>query len=406
MIIGLCREHAAGETRVALTPPNIKTLVEKGQTCLVEAGAGLAAGISDDDFKDAGAEIVDSSDAIFERSEVVLGIQPVSPDPAVRDAHLARLRKGQIIAGMLDPLGESETAQKIAETGVTSLGLEMVPRISRAQSMDVLSSMATIGGYHAVLHGASLAPRIFPMMMTAAGTLKAAKVLILGAGVAGLQACATAKRLGAIVSAYDIRPAARDQIISVGAKPVDLELENDESEDAGGYAKEQTADQLAKQQAALAKVLAEQDIIITTAAVPGRRSPVLITEEMLKSVQPGTVIVDIAAERGGNCAATKANETINVNGVIISGPLNLAARHPFHASQMFGNNLTTLLDLLLNDEGKLEFDFDDEVVAGTVVTHNGEVTHAMIRDILGLPAMQLGSPKEEPEAEADESKGE
>ncbi len=404
MIIGLCREHAAGETRVALTPPNIKTLVEKGQTCLVETGAGTAAGISDADFTEAGAEIVPSPDAIFERSELVLGIQPVSPDASVREAHLARLREGQMIAGMLDPLGEAELAQQIAARGVTSLGLEMVPRISRAQSMDVLSSMATIGGYHAVLHAASLAPRIFPMMMTAGGTLKACNVLILGAGVAGLQACATAKRLGAVVSAYDIRPAAADQILSVGAKPIELELENEEAEDAGGYAKEQTADQLAKQQAALAKVLATQDVIITTAAVPGRRSPVLITEDMLKSVKPGTVIVDIAAERGGNCAATKAGEVINVEGVIISGPLNLPARHPFHASQMFGNNMTTLLSHLLDDDGVLQLDFDDEIVAGTVVTHKGEVTHAMIRNILKLPEMQLGTPPAE--EVADEKTGE
>lgn len=404
MIIGLCREHAAGETRVALTPPNIKTLVEKGQTCLVETGAGTAAGISDEAYGEAGAEIVDSSEAIFSRAELVLAIQPVSPAADLREAHLKRLREGQLIAGMLDPLGEAELAKAIAERGVTSLGLEMVPRISRAQSMDVLSSMATIGGYHAVLHAASLAPRIFPMMMTAAGTLKATKVLVLGAGVAGLQACATAKRLGALVEAYDIRPAARDQIISVGAKPVDLELETDQAEDAGGYAKEQTADQLARQQAALAKVLAEQDVIITTAAVPGRRSPVLITEEMLKSVKPGTVIVDIAAERGGNCAATKAGEVINVNGVIISGPLNLPARHPFHASQMFGNNMTTLLSHLIDDDGVLQLDFDDEIVAGTVVTHKGEVTHAMIREILGLPAMTLGTPKED--VAADENTGE
>lgn len=404
MIIGLCREHAAGETRVALTPPNIETLVEKGQTCLVETGAGTAAGISDEAYREAGAEIVDSSEAIFSRAELVLAIQPVSPAADQREAHLERLREGQLIAGMLDPLGEAELAKAIAERGVTSLGLEMVPRISRAQSMDVLSSMATIGGYNAVLHAASLAPRIFPMMMTAAGTLKATKVLVLGAGVAGLQACATAKRLGALVEAYDIRPAARDQIISVGAKPVDLELETDQAEDAGGYAKEQTADQLAQQQAALAKVLAEQDVIITTAAVPGRRSPVLITEEMLKSVKPGTVIVDIAAERGGNCAATKAGEVINVNGVIISGPLNLPARHPFHASQMFGNNMTTLLSHLIDDDGVLQLDFDDEIVAGTVVTHKGEVTHAMIRKILGLPEMPLGTPREE--AAADETTGE
>ncbi|MDX1267867.1 MAG: Re/Si-specific NAD(P)(+) transhydrogenase subunit alpha [Oceanisphaera sp.] len=398
MIIGLCRERTPGETRVALTPPNIKTLVEKNHRCLVEAGAGDAAGFPDDSFREAGAEIVDSQDSIYQQSDLILGVTPFSADEAARKEEVSRLRSGQMISGMLDPLGTPQLAQELAAQGVTALSLELVPRISRAQSMDVLSSMATLAGYHAVLRGASLAPRILPLMMTAAGTLQPAKVMILGAGVAGLQACATAKRLGAVVSAYDIRPAARDQIISVGATPVDLELETEESETAGGYAKEQSADQLAKQQAALAKVLAEQDIVITTAAVPGRRSPVLITEEMLKSMRPGSVIVDIACERGGNCAKTQGGKTLNENGVIIDGPLNLPARHAFHASQMFGNNITTMLTSLMDDDGVLQLDFNDEIVAGTVISHEGEVPQAMVREILGLPALAKEETPEQTEA--------
>ncbi len=399
MIIGLCREHAPGETRVALTPDNIKTLVGKGQRCLVQAGAGLAAGILDQAYVDAGAELVDNAEAIFSQAELVAGITPLSSDADARQAELSKLRKGQMLAGMLDPLAQPQLATELAERGVTAMALELVPRISRAQSMDVLSSMATLAGYHAVLQSASAAPRILPMMMTAAGTLQPAKVLILGAGVAGLQACATAKRLGAVVSAYDIRPAARDQIISVGATPVDLELENQEAEGAGGYAKEQSADQLAQQQAALAKVLAEQDIVITTAAVPGKRAPILITEKMAESMKPGSVIMDIAAERGGNCALTKPGETVDFNGVQVIGPLNLPARHPMHASQMYGNNLTTLLSHLIDDEGVLGLDFSDEIVDGTVVTHDGEVTQAMVRELLGLPALEKEPEQAEPVAE-------
>ncbi len=398
MIIGLCREQAEGETRVALTPVNIQKLVKLKQTCLVETGAGVEAGFSDADYEAAGAEIVTATDDLFQRADMILAIQPFTPKE--REAALGRLRPGLMLAGLLDPLGETELVQTLADRGVSVLAMEMVPRISRAQSMDVLSSMATLSGYHAVLLAASHAPRILPMMMTAAGTLQPARVLVLGAGVAGLQACATAKRLGAVVEAYDIRPAARDQIISVGAKPVDLDLENDEAEDAGGYAKAQTEEQIAAQQAALAKVLAQQDIIITTAAVPGRRSPVLITEEMAKSLKPGAVVVDLAAERGGNCALTEYGKVLKINGVTIDGPVNVPARHPYHASQMLGNNMTTLLELLIDEAGTIQLDFNDEVVDGTVVTHGGEVTHAMLRDILKLP------PREKPQAPADTASGE
>lgn len=399
MIIGLCREHAPGETRVALTPENIKTLVEKGQTCLVEAGAGTASGYLDEQYREAGAELVDSPAAVYERAELIAGIQMLSENADERQREYANLRSGQIIVGMLDPLSQPEKATELAEKGIVGMALELVPRISRAQSMDVLSSMATLGGYHAVLLAASHAPRILPMMMTAAGTLQPARVLVLGTGVAGLQACATAKRLGAVVSAYDIRPAARDQILSVGATPVDLELETEDAEGAGGYAKEQSADQLARQQAALAKVLAEQDIVITTAAVPGKKAPVLITEEMAKSMQPGSVVVDIAAERGGNCALTRPGETVDFNGVTILGPLNLPARHPLHASQMFGNNLTTLLTYLIDDEGRFELDFSDAIVDGTVITHHGEVTHAMVRELLGLPPLKKEGEQQDQAAE-------
>lgn len=394
MKIGLLKETQDGETRVGLTPENVQALVAKGHSCDVQAGAGDAAGISDAAFQEAGASIVDGIDAVY-AADMVIGVTPFSADDDTRKAELTRVREGQMIVGMLDALGTPKVAEELAAIGAIGFSLELVPRISRAQSMDVLSSMATLAGYHAVLLAAEHAPRILPMMMTAAGTLQPSKVCILGAGVAGLQACATAKRLGAVVSAYDIRPAARDQIISVGAQPIDLELDNETAEDAGGYAKEQTADDLLKQQQALAKVLAEQDIIITTAAVPGRRSPVLITEAMCEELKPGTVIVDIAAERGGNCAKTVPGEVTVVDGVTIDGPFNLPARHPAHASQMFGNNVTTLLTTLMDDDGTLQLDFNDEIVAGTIISHGGEVTHAMIRNILGLPEMALGDAAEE-----------
>jgi len=295
------------------------------------------------------------------------------------------LREGQVIAGMMDPLASAEVANTLAERKVTAIAMELVPRISRAQSMDVLSSMATLAGYKAVLLGATALPSIMPMLMTAAGTLQPARVFIMGVGVAGLQACATAKRLGGVVEAYDVRPAAREQILSVGAKPVEFpELETQAAEDKGGYAKAQGEEFLQRQRELMTEVLARQDIVITTAAVPGAKSPILVTEDMVKAMKQGAVIVDLAAERGGNCELTQLGQTIVAHGVTIIGPDNLPSSIPAHASQMYGKNMEVLLGHLINDEGTLNLDFEDEIIYETVIAHNGNIPHARMRTMLGL----------------------
>ncbi|MFG6178594.1 Re/Si-specific NAD(P)(+) transhydrogenase subunit alpha [Halomonas sp. THAF12] len=376
MRISIMRERSPGEARVALTPANVSTLAGLGCQVFVETGAGDAAGFSNAAYREAGAEILETRAQLLERGEIVLCVD------ASREDSLADLSDGQVGIGLMDPLGHCERFTALAERGITTLALELVPRISRAQSMDALSSIATLAGYKAVLLAAAQAPRLFPMMMTAAGTLNPSRVFIMGAGVAGLQAAATAKRLGAVVEAYDVRPAAREQILSVGAKPVELDLDTSAAEGQGGYASEQDDAFLARQREQMGAVLAQQDVVITTAAIPGATAPVLITEDMVKGMKPGAVIVDLAAERGGNCALTRAGETLQAYGVTILGPANIAATLPHHASQMYGRNLENLLRLLLDDDGRLRLDFEDEIVAETVVTHAGEIRAARIRDRL------------------------
>lgn len=376
MRLSVMRERYPGESRVALTPANVATLTGLGCEVFVETGAGDAAGFANDAYREAGAEILETRAQLLDQSEIVLCV-----DGAHEEA-LADLRDGHICIGMLDPWNKTERFLGLAKRNITSLALELVPRISRAQSMDALSSIATLAGYKAVLLAASQAPRIFPMMMTAAGTLNPSRVFIMGAGVAGLQAAATAKRLGAVVEAYDVRPAARDQILSVGAKPIELELDTSSSEGQGGYASEQDDDFLRRQREQMADVLAQQDVVVTTAAIPGAKAPILITEEMVKRMKPGAVIVDLAAERGGNCELTQAGETLEAYGVTIIGPTNIAASLPHHASQMYGRNMENLLRHLLDEEGKLALDFEDEILDETVVTHGGEVRAARIRERL------------------------
>ncbi|MGM0701644.1 MAG: Re/Si-specific NAD(P)(+) transhydrogenase subunit alpha [Pseudomonadota bacterium] len=379
MRLSVMRERHPGETRVALSPANVSTLTGLGCEVFVETGAGDAAGFANDGYREAGAEILETRAQLLDEGEIVLCV-----DGAHEEA-FADLREGHIGIGMLDPLSRPERFRGLAERGITSLALELVPRISRAQSMDALSSIATLAGYKAVLLAACQAPRIFPMMMTAAGTLNPSRVFIMGAGVAGLQAVATAKRLGAVVEAYDVRPAARDQILSVGAKPIELDLDTSSSEGQGGYASEQDDDFLRRQREQMADVLAQQDVVVTTAAIPGAKAPVLITEEMVKRMKPGAVIVDLAAERGGNCELTQAGETLEAYGVTLIGPTNIAASLPHHASQMYGRNMENLLRHLLDEEGKLALDFEDEILDETVVTHGGEVRAARIRERL-VPA--------------------
>ena len=370
-----------------MSPANVQSLTDKSVQVLFQTNAGSAAGYPNAEYTAAGATLTDDRAEIFAKADIVLQVQSFGSNNDNSASDLASLRKGQLVIGMMDPLAAPQAAQAVADKGASAIALELVPRISRAQSMDVLSSMATLSGYKAVLMGASAAPRIFPMLMTAAGTLQPARVLIMGVGVAGLQACATAKRLGGIVEAYDVRPAAREQIISVGAKPIELDLDTGESEGAGGYAKEQGEDFLRRQRELLTAVVAEQDIIITTAAIPGAKSPILVTEDMVKAMKPGSVIVDLAAERGGNCDLTEQGKTVIAHGVTILGPENVPSELAYHASQMYGKNMQTLLELILDDQGNLNLDFNDEIIAGTVVAHNGEVPHPYMRKLLHLPEL-------------------
>ena len=397
VIIGVPKEICPGEERVALTPANVGALLKKnGVEIRIERGAGEAAGFTDGDYENAGAKLTDRDD-IFSNAQAILQVQTPGSNTTNGQEDLDKLKAGQFLIGMTDPLANAQFAQALAERKVTGLALELIPRITRAQSMDVLSSMALIAGYKCVLLAANASHRMFPMNMTAAGTMNASRVFVMGAGVAGLQACATAKRLGAIVEAYDVRPAAREQILSVGAKPVELDLDTGEAEGSGGYAKAQGEDFLKRQRELMKEVIKEMDVVITTAAVPGAKSPILVTEEMVKAMKPGSVIVDLAAERGGNCDLTKAGETVVENGVLIIGPTNVPSSVPFHASQMFGKNIENLLNLLLDDNGDLQLDFEDQIVTDTVISHDGDVPHARLREMLGLPELK----KAEPEAPAD-----
>ena len=397
VIIGVPKEICPGEERVALTPANVGALLKKnGVEIRIERGAGESAGFTDGDYENAGAKLTDRDD-IFSNAQAILQVQTPGSNTTNGQEDLDKLKAGQFLIGMTDPLANAQFAQALAERKVTGLALELIPRITRAQSMDVLSSMAMIAGYKCVLLAANASHRMFPMNMTAAGTMNASRVFVMGAGVAGLQACATAKRLGAIVEAYDVRPAAREQILSVGAKPVELDLDTGEAEGSGGYAKAQGEDFLKRQRELMKEVIKEMDVVITTAAVPGAKSPILVTEEMVKAMKPGSVIVDLAAERGGNCDLTKAGETVVENGVLIIGPTNVPSSVPFHASQMFGKNIENLLNLLLDDNGDLQLDFEDQIVTDTVISHDGDVPHARLREMLGLPELK----KAEPEAPAD-----
>jgi len=323
-------------------------------------------------------------------------------NPEAGRGDLELVRDGQIVIGMSDPLGNAQAAADLASAGAVHFALELIPRITRAQSMDVLSSQATIAGYRAVLIAATELPKMFPMMMTAAGTLSPARVFVIGAGVAGLQAIATAKRLGAVVHAYDVRPAVREQCESLGAKFVEMELDAAESEDAGGYAKQMDEDFYRRQRELMTKVVSESHVVITTAAIPGKESPLLVTADAVHQMAAGSVIVDLAAERGGNCELSRANERVEEQGVTVFGPTNLPSEVPTHASQMFANNCVNFLKNMANKENQIEIDMDDEIVAGTIVTRGGEVVHSRVREILGLEPLPADEPEPEENAAATE----
>ncbi len=381
LTVGVPKETSAQERRVAIVPADVRSLKKAGFEVLVETNAGLHAGFLDAQYTQQGARIA-ADRAELAAAEVIVHVRAGAADPQEPFAVGESLRENRILVALCDPLSDPRPIAALAERRVTTFALELLPRITRAQSMDVLSSMATVAGYKAVLLAAEASPRMFPMMMTAAGTLTPARVFVVGAGVAGLQAIATARRLGAIVYGYDVRPAAREQIQSVGGKPVDFGLESAEGQ--GGYARAMDQDFYKRQQAAMAKVVGESDVVITTAAVPGKRAPVLITNDMLVGMTPGSVIVDLAAERGGNCEATRAGETIEVGGVVILGPVNLPATVAHHASQMFSRNVTAFLTLLKKN-GLPAIDTQDEIVRDTLITRDGQVVNAQIRERLAAP---------------------
>ena len=386
MIVGVPKEAFPGERRVAIVPGVVPVLAKASLDVLIEPSAGAEAGFPDAAYTESGARIAASRAQLFADADIVLQVRSPGAAGEAGRADLKQFRAGQAIIGLSDPLGEPAAAQAVAERGVIAFSMELIPRITRAQSMDALSSMATIAGYKAVLLAAAALPRMFPMMMTAAGTITPAKVFVVGAGVAGLQAIASARRIGARVEAYDVRPVVKEQVESLGASFVELPLETAGTEDAGGYAKAQDESFYRRQRETMARVVAASDVVITTALIPGKTAPTLVTADAVAGMSPGSVIVDLAAERGGNCELTRGDETVVTdNGVTILGPTNLPATVPYHASQMYAKNISTLL-LHLVKEGELAFDMEDEITAGTLVSRDGAVVHARIRDLLGTPA--------------------
>jgi NAD(P) transhydrogenase subunit alpha len=381
MKAGVLKETWPGESRVAVVPGILASLAKAGIEVLVETGAGEAAGYPDAQFAEKGATVA-SRDAVLSGAKLLLTVRSLAGgfDAAV----VARLGKGQVVVGFLDPLHRAEGLKALVATGATSFALELLPRITRAQSMDALSSTATIVGYKAVILAADALPKMMPMLMTAAGTISPARVFVIGAGVAGLQAIATARRLGAVVEAYDVRPAVKDQIQSLGARFVELPLETAAAEDKGGYAKAQDEVFYRRQRELLAKVVADSDVVIGTAAVPGKKAPVLVTEDMVKAMRPGSVIVDLAAEQGGNCEVTVAGETVvKGQGVRVMGPVNLAASLPYHASQLYAKNVANFV-LNMVKSGELAMDPADEIVRDTMLARDGDVTSPRVREALGL----------------------
>jgi H+-translocating NAD(P) transhydrogenase subunit alpha len=381
MIVGVPRETYPGERRVALVPIVLPNLAKAGLEFIVEVGAGAASGFPDADYAAKGAKIADRAEVFAKADIIVQMLCYGSNDQTGRD-DLPLFRRNQVLIGFLRPMGSLETIQEIAAASVTSLSVELMPRTTRAQSMDALSSMGTICGYKAVLIASDTLPKIFPMLTTAAGTITPARVLVIGAGVAGLQAIATARRLGAVVSAYDLRPAAKEQVQSLGGRFVELPIEAKDAQDASGYAKAQDEEFYRRQRELLGKVIAENDVVITAAVVPGKKSPVLVTEEMA----PGSVIVDLAAERGGNCELSKAGEKVIAHGVTIIGYFNLASTVPHHASQMYARNISAFLQLLVKD-GKLQLNLEDDIIKSTLLTQGGEVVNPKVREFFALPPL-------------------
>lgn len=385
MKIAVLKETFPSECRVALVPSSLASLVNQKLQILVERSAGEAAGFADTEYEAQGASLVSRDEAFH--ADILLQVRTCSANPDEGRKDLEQFRPGQTVIGLCDPLGNPQTIQEMANAGVTVLALEMVPRIARAQAMDALSSMAMIAGYRAVLLAANHLPRMFPMVTYAAGLLRPARVFVIGAGVAGLRAIATARQLGAVVQAHDIRPGSAEEVLSVGAKFIELPLDTD-TEDEGGYARALTEDDYARQRELIQNIAVESDVVITTAAIPGKKSPVLLTATAIEQMQRGTVVIDLAAQGGGNCELTQPDKTTVVNGVTILGPTNVTSQVPDHASQMFSSNVAKLL-LHITKDGELDLNLEDEIVCETLVVENQQVVHTRLRDLLGLA--EIGS---------------
>lgn len=385
MLVGAPREIYPGERRVALTPSVVPQLAKAGMEAAIERGAGAEAGYSDEDFAAKGARVLPSREELFRAADIVVQVLGPGANDKTWAGDLPLFRRGQILVAFLRPLGAIETVQALAQAGVDAFAVELMPRVTRAQNMDALSAMSTVAGYKAVLLAANALPRLFPMMTTAAGTITPARVLVIGAGVAGLQAIATARRLGAVVSAYDVRPAVKEQIQSLGARFVELPVEAENAQDAGGYARAQDESFYRRQRELLARVVAESDVVITTAVVPGRKAPVLVTADMVRGMAPGSVVVDLAAERGGNCELTRAGETATEHGVTIVGRFNLASELPHDASHMYSRNVAAFLAHLVQN-GQARVEADDAIIRSTLLTHGGEIANPQVREFFHLSA--------------------
>jgi NAD(P) transhydrogenase subunit alpha len=382
MTVGVPKEVVPGERRVSLVPETVARLVKGKVRVVVQAGAGEAAGFSDADYQKAGAEVVPDAAAVYRAADLVTKVQ--RPQRAPGGAHEAEmLREGTALVAFLSPLVDHDLVRTLAARRIVAFSMDAIPRITRAQKMDALSSQATASGYQAVLIAASRLPKFFPMFMTAAGTITPAKVLVVGAGVAGLQAIATARRLGAVVSAYDTRPAVKEQVQSLGAKFVEIDLGTKDTEGSGGYAKALGDDVLRRQQEALARVVAESDVVITTAQVPGKRAPLIVPDAVVRTMRPGSVVVDLAAEQGGNVEGTEAGKEVVRHGVLLVGPVNLPAAVAYHASQMYSRNVHALLSEMVDKEGAFAPSFDDEVIRDSCITRDGRVVHAATAALVG-----------------------
>ncbi len=387
MIVGVPTEIFPGERRVGLSPIVVPTLTKIGLKVVIQSGAGVQAGFPDADFTARGATVLPTRQEVFAQADLVVQVLCYGANDQTGAADLPLLHKDQALVGFLRPMGSVNSIQQIADTGAISFSVELMPRTTRAQSMDALSSMSTIAGYKAVIVAASTVPRLFPMLTTAAGTITPARVLVVGAGVAGLQAIATAKRLGAVVSAYDVRPAAKEQVQSLGARFVELPLEAKDAQDARGYATAQDEAFYQKQRELLGRVVAESDVVITTAVIPGKKAPILVTADMVHRMVPGSVIVDLAAERGGNCELTQNEKDIVVNNVTLIGRINLASSVPYHASLMYSRNIAAFLQHLIKDD-KLRLDGDDEIIRETLITRGGQVANARVRTFFSMPPLE------------------